>query len=1168
MPQGKTCRKHGGKRVLVATIIALFVIALSVPRVLAGQTAADLIERPRLPDAPDTAGWEYQDRYFLENIYTAVQRDGNYANAVAYIGKILESHPENIEVFRLALHIFVHTESWFEAEALLSRWLELRPDATAALVRRAYVRSRLRAFRQSRLDYEEVLRRDPSSGLRRYVEAALSHVAAQREAAREGEAGLWNALRSRVAEMERLGRWPELELLMDKVLERWPESAEGHYARARAYAEQGRLASAKAELAAAAMFDPGDDLKTRIAAALDALDDKDSAGELAGRPPLPEAAERRDGERGSGTSIAAVPPERDAAAPSSEPDAGLRPPAATPSAEAPPPGGVRPEVDSGALAEARREELLKTEAQLRAKEDWAGLEAFFGKLAADPEYAALAYASRAYLRLSQNRLDEAREDFAALLKVNPDAGRRTEAEREIARIDRILATEAEWREIQRRDRELRDREDWPALEAFYGVLAANPAHAAFAYSSRAYLRLAQNRLDEAREDFAALLGVDAGPEQRQNAEREIVRIDEALRGSREWAVIQKRERELRDKEDWAGLEALYGRLVARPRHAAFAYSSRAYLRLGRNRPAEAREDFVALLATDVDAKGRAAAEEMIAQIDADAKTARERRELVDAADDLAKRKDWIGVERLYDSRVASAPDDGFVRAMRGFARLDLGWIGEGEADLEAALALKSDDATRGRIEDVLKRMRESRAEGVPVGSPKVEEHLGRAGDFLAERRYGPAADELAELAPFRLNSDQEARRDYFVGEVFWAAERFDDAYVQYQAASERLSKGFFLSEALWKMADYNRRENNDDLAVAYAGRSVEAMPEAEWRHVQVGHLYAGMNMDADAAASFERAIATGKLKDEESDFYPALARSYLNLGERALFHRNMRRQIDIDAEKVRSKPNAKAVNELYRLRREYANMSKRVGGQQFIFADKFKNGDHLVRYQNEINVKFRISRNIRAEAYFQTVATISSHFSGTYFDTWSGVNRPYSSRANLHDGVNVVLGARVYPFPRYGLALALDHVFRVGRDTVDDTRAHLEYFGAVGNDWKPAKCNWTFASFWADAVYSLKNDDFTLRSEGRIGRSFRADFIADKVVVTPYLGLTSGYAGKTVGKSERLFAEGGPGVMFRKYFGEDKYHAPRQLVDVVVQYKVGLTHKRQNALSVMLYHSF
>lgn len=74
-------------------------------------------------------------------------------------------------------------------------------------------------------------------------------------------------------------------------------------------------------------------------------------------------------------------------------------------------------------------------------------------------------------------------------------------------------------------------------------------------------------------------------------------------------------------------------------------------------------------------------------------------------------------------------------------------------------------------------------------------------------------------------------------------------------------------------------------------------------------------------------------------------------------------------------------------------------------------------------------------------------------------------------------------------------------------------------------------------------------------------------MVSPHLTLGWGYGGKEIAKGERWSLEAGPGLHFRQWYREDKYNAPQSYTDLVIQYRFGLSHNRDNVLTLTLFNS-
>ncbi len=802
--------------------------------------------------------------------------------------------------------------------------------------------------------------------------------------------------------------------------------------------------------------------------------------------------------------------------------------------------------------------IRRTENELKDKQDWLGLEEYYtGLVRRGGPYDAYAYAGRGFLRLQEGRTAEARSDFEQAKALGIGHGT-------LADIESVISQMDDWETIQKTEAELRAKKDWENLERYYTELAERgDPYAGYAHSGRGFLRMQLGRTDEGKKDLEIALARGVAPETKRSIEGILFQMDE-------WGAIQRTESELRGKRDWPGLEQFYSELTERKPYIAYAYSGRGFLRLQEGRIDEAKKDLEVALASNPAPETRRSIESALARLDAGDMAPKERETVRKRADELAKNEDWTGVERLYDDAVGRYPDDAFFLTMRGIARLDVGRGEEAREDFNRALTLEPDKGIGDLAKEMLRNIDDALARGEPLGSAKVEEYLTRIGELIDANKHAEAAPIVAKLEEFPLTDSQAGRRDFYAAEILWAAGNQDAAYALYSGALGRLKDhNHQRSEALWKIAEYHLARKERDLALEYARQSISANPDFVWRNIAAGNMYSSLGMDCDAIYYYEKALGDKSLTAFDMNFLQSLARSYWNVGDRESYKQYMRRQIDIDTEKTYGKPvlQQKEIEDLYRLRREYADTTKRFTGFQFLYYNQYNNGDYAIRYQNELKYRFWY-KTMRFEAYLQTMATLDSSFSGEYWDPFSWSYMPYNGRTNIKDGINVAAGLRYFPFANLDLSVALDKVFKIGPNVVEDTRLHLAYNDSIGDDWEPIVCSWPYAVLWTDAVYSLEHNDFTFWGEGRWGRNYRLDRVHPRMTITPFLGAVAGYGGKEVRKSERISLEAGPGVMLRQWFDEDKYNAPRQHLDFVIQYRFGLTKGRSNVLSFVLTHSF
>jgi len=65
-------------------------------------------------------------------------------------------------------------------------------------------------------------------------------------------------------------------------------------------------------------------------------------------------------------------------------------------------------------------------------------------------------------------------------------------------------------------------------------------------------------------------------------------------------------------------------------------------------------------------------------------------------------------------------------------------------------------------------------------------------------------------------------------------------------------------------------------------------------------------------------------------------------------------------------------------------------------------------------------------------------------------------------------------------------------------------------------------------------------------------------LVIPFAQVKASHLGKTRKPGERWQVETGPGIIFKKWFNEDKYHAPRSSLELQIYYNWELVNRNEN----------
>ena len=302
-----------------------------------------------------------------------------------------------------------------------------------------------------------------------------------------------------------------------------------------------------------------------------------------------------------------------------------------------------------------------------------------------------------------------------------------------------------------------------------------------------------------------------------------------------------------------------------------------------------------------------------------------------------------------------------------------------------------------------------------------------------------------------------------------------------------------------------------------------------------------------------------------------MAMAHYRLGHMDDFDVFMRRHVDAEIARLSLKANPSQEDQynLHRLKKQFTDMSSRYGGSLHIFGNSYDNGDYLSSFTAEIKKTGLEVGGYRTELFFKVGGTLTSLFTGEYFDYWSGRDMPYSGSSHLDDTIYAGLGARLFPFTQSDFNLGVQQNFEWGRETENDTILFANIYEDIGGDWEPFLTDWTFASLYSQLNYSTRENNFTYYGDLRLGRSFCLGSPGGLWVLTPFVGVSGDYGGKMIDKGSRWGLETGPGFVLRKWLAEDDpYKVPVASIDFSLQYRFGLSHERKDVLTGALYFSF
>ncbi len=152
------------------------------------------------------------------------------------------------------------------------------------------------------------------------------------------------------------------------------------------------------------------------------------------------------------------------------------------------------------------------------------------------------------------------------------------------------------------------------------------------------------------------------------------------------------------------------------------------------------------------------------------------------------------------------------------------------------------------------------------------------------------------------------------------------------------------------------------------------------------------------------------------------------------------------------------------------------------------------------------------------------------------------------DTLQLGVGARWKPFGDHDFYLAGERMIAGGDLARDAWLLRASYGWSNGLDWNPNEASWNYTTVFADLAYIPDDPEFlSAYASVRQGRRFRT---ADRWTVTPYITGVAQWSDDTFQERERL--EVGPGVVFSHWFDESETVAPRQRLDLEMEYRFGV----------------
>ena len=168
-----------------------------------------------------------------------------------------------------------------------------------------------------------------------------------------------------------------------------------------------------------------------------------------------------------------------------------------------------------------------------------------------------------------------------------------------------------------------------------------------------------------------------------------------------------------------------------------------------------------------------------------------------------------------------------------------------------------------------------------------EKYLRHAGEYVAAVAAGA----------FFPSREDEGLRFFYEGEIHQAKGEAEQAYRSFLKASELITESYRLSDVFIRMARYQVGNGDKDKAVEYAERSLDLLPDQGWRVMEVGDVYARLELTDKAIEYYQLVVELTPETGNRTAAYTSLAEVYKKLGNQERYVHYARLYVEALAER-------------------------------------------------------------------------------------------------------------------------------------------------------------------------------------------------------------------------------------------------------------------------------
>ena len=796
--------------------------------------------------------------------------------------------------------------------------------------------------------------------------------------------------------------------------------------------------------------------------------------------------------------------------------------------------------------------------------------------------AVVSYALRGFARHSLHKPEEALQDFNTALSMGGmDQNLKDAVLRSKAGIEKERSSELDWTRIHQTVRSFQEKGDSQGLEAYYSTLLENESSRVYAAVGRASMRVSRGDYDGAESDFRYALESNPDGKAREDTEsglRMVARLRHEQAQKEGGSAVAKGESGSGSMQTEKAPGTALESPPAPPYIDPYRYFEEAEKLLQKGNADGIEAVLVKLRRLPL--KGEEKGSLLYYSAERDWLTGEKERAFQEYERALPLVKEKYRKSAVL-ARMAefSAVNNDKTRAADYAERSALQlphepwkmmqvagiFSGMGMADkaveyYEAALHMHPDARTEANAYSGLAEIYKTQQD--------IKKYKLYAQQYIAATAKNNAA----------FSDEEKGLAAFYQAELFAAQGDKAKAFQSLERASLLLKEKYRLSEIYSKMAEYQTEHGNPELADSYAESSARLLPDQIWRLQDAIGIFKKTGNVEQAEVYTRKAIALDPVSN--GVLYQDLANLHLGMGDRDSFLLNNAAYIDALMQQMETKGGKPAREELMRLhnaRKRQKEVSRTWGFASYSYYSRTDEGDYFYGMTNELYREFRFGSGQYGKIYGQYAGTVTSYYSGDYLDKTTLERNQWESRQHWHDSAYGVVGIQFHPFPfpwLYDLSFDAEYVFPLhdGRHKDDDFRFRASYGWTDGDEPMPFGNLWDYKKFNVSATYSYRDGDVTSKysfeggdvtsgGDFRYGKTLVTDYDRNFLVI-PHLRADWSYEGKKREEGERWNLGAGPGIIFKKWFNEDKYHTPTSNIEVHLYYNWGLSNGHENKFGI------